>query len=196
MVPLVDPIASASASRQLLGRLLICVTVAMSIGRVNAQLATEPALKAAFLYNFAKFAEWPADILAPGQRLSLCVVGDKGVADALEQTINGHAIESHELTVAVVTADGPIRSCHLLYVVGLDVRQSTHLIEALKGAAVFTVSDGDKFAESGGVAQLIQESGRMRFAINVAAAQRARLQLSSKLLSLAKVVKDQNYVQP
>ena len=153
-------------------------------------------VKAAFLYNFAKFAEWPADALVPGQRLSLCVLGDNAVADALEQTIKGHTIENHELTVQVVNADGPIRSCHLLYVGGFDAKRATQLIEALKGAPVFTVSDGDKFAELGGVAQLILENDKMRFAINVASAQRARLQLSSKLLSLAKIVKDEHYVQP
>jgi hypothetical protein len=165
-------------------------------GSVAAQGVSGTALKAAFLYNFAKFAEWPADILAPGQRLSLCVLGDNAIADALEQTIKGHTIESHELTVQVVSADWPIRSCHVLYVGGLDAKGAIQLIEALKGAPVFTVSDVDKFAELGGVAQLILENDKVRFAINVASAQRARLVLSSKLLSLAKIVKDEHYVQP
>ena len=163
----------------------------MSHSRVSAQPTTVSAVRAAFLYNFAKFAEWPADALAPGQKLSLCVLGDNAVADALEQTIKGHTIENHELTVQVVRAGWPIPSCHLLYVGELDAKGAIQLIEALKGAPVLTVSDCDKFAELGGVAQLILESGRMRFAINVAAAQRARLQLSSKLLSLAKIVKDE-----
>ena len=195
----VGPIVAALTSRRQLGRLLIRVMlplVAMSNGSVAAQGVSGTALKAAFLYNFAKFAEWPADALAPTQRLSLCVVGVDAVADALEQTIKGHTIEGHDLSVQVVTADGPIRSCHLLYAGGLDSRQSIQLIDALKGAPVFTVSDGDNFAELGGVAQLILEKDRMRFAINVAAAQRARLQLSSKLLSLATIVKDERHVQP
>jgi hypothetical protein len=176
--------------------ILAVALIEMWSGALRAQSTTVPAVKAAFLYNFAKFAEWPADILAPGQRLSLCVIGDNAVTDALKQTIKGHTIESHELTVQVVNADGPIRSCHLLYAGGLDAKQAIQLIDALKGAPVFTVSDGDKFAELGGVAQLILENDRMRFAINVASAQRARLQLSSKLLSLAKIVKDEHYVQP
>src|SRR2546425_12926839 len=87
-------------------------------GSVAAQGVSGTALKAAFLYNFAKFAEWPADILAPGQKLSLCVVGDNAVADALEQTIKGHTIEYHELTVQGGNADRPIRSRDLLYVGG------------------------------------------------------------------------------
>jgi hypothetical protein len=190
--------ATPAPSRRRGGRLgvLIAIFAFMWNGAVAAQGVSGTAIKAAFLYNFAKFADWPADILAPGKRLSLCVLGDNALADALEQTIKGHTIESHELTVQVITADGPIRSCHLLYVGGLDVKGAIQLIESLKGAAVFTVSDGDKFAESGGVAQLILEKDKMRFAINISAAQRARLQLSSKLLSLAKIVKDEHYVQP
>src|SRR6185436_17872859 len=82
-----------------------------------AETATSAvAVKAAFLFNFAKFAEWPPDALAPGQRLSLCVVGDASVADALEQTISGRPFEGHELSVQVLGVDGPLRSCHLLYV--------------------------------------------------------------------------------
>ena len=176
--------------------MVVAIVALVWSGSLAAQSVSAAALKAAFLYNFAKFAVWPADILAPGQRLSLCVVGDDAVADALGQTIKGHTIEGHELAVQVVNADGPIRSCHLLYVDGLDVKRSTQLIEALKGASAFTVSDGDKFAELGGVAQLILENNRMRFAVNIASAQRARLQLSSKLLSLATIVKDGHDVQP
>ena len=140
---------------------------------------TAPALKAAFLYNFAKFAEWPADALAPGQRLSLCVVGDNAVADALEQTIKGRDVDNHELTVEVIKADGPIRSCHLLYVSGLDRKQAGQLLDSLKNTSIFTVSDGDQFAEMGGVAQLILENDRMRFAVNVGAARRARTSRSA-----------------
>jgi hypothetical protein len=167
----------------------LVVTAAASLA--YAETVTAPAVKAAFLYNFAKFTEWPSDTLAPRQRLALCVIGDMAVAEALAQTIKGRSIDGHELAMEVVEADGPIRSCHLLFVGGPDVKRSAQLFQALKGAAVFTVSDGDKFAELGGVAQLIPENDRIRFAINVMSAERARLRLSSKLLSLATIVKDQ-----
>jgi hypothetical protein len=162
---------------------------------VRAQGVTAPALKAAFLYNFANFTEWPADVLAPGHRLSLCVIGDNAVADALEQTIKGRGVDNHELTVTVIkAADGPILLCHLLYIGGVDTKRTDQLLFALSGTSVFTVGDGDRFAELGGVAQLILESGRMRFGINVEAARRAHLKISSKLLSLAKIIKDSNDV--
>jgi hypothetical protein len=173
---------------------LATMTLSSSL-RSSAQSATAAALTSAFLYNFAKFTEWPSDSLPPGQRLTLCVIGDNAVADALGLTIKGHAIEGHELTVEVLKTDASARSCHLLYASGLDEKRSLQLIENLKAATVLTASDADRFAELGGVAQLILEGGRMRFVINVSAAQRARLQLSSKLLSLARIVKDEQHVQ-
>ena len=175
--------------------LLFCGVVAIATLSLSArpygQSATAAALTSAFLFNFAKFTDWPADSLAPGQRLAMCIVGDDAVAGALEQTIKGHAIESHELTVEVLKPDAPARSCHLLYVSGLDEKRSVQIIESLKTASVLTASDAQRFAQLGGIAQLTLENGRMRFAINVSAAQRARLQLSSKLLSLARIVKDE-----
>jgi hypothetical protein len=169
---------------------VICLCLGVWAAPVAGQQATVPHLKAAFLSNFAKFTEWPADALSAGERLSLCVLGDASVADALERTINGRHVESHELVVQIVNMDGPLRSCHILYATGLDTARSTQLLKSLIGVAVFTVSDSDQFAEFGGTAQLILDGNRMRFAINVGSAQRARLTLSSKLLGLAKIVKD------
>jgi hypothetical protein len=152
------------------------------------------ALKAAFLYNFAKFSAWPADVLARGQRLTMCVVGDGAVADALGQTIAGHAIDGHELIVAILKVDESASGCQLLYVSGAEIKRAAALLTGAMDGSVFTVSDADKFAESGGVAQLIVENDRMRFAINLDAAQRGRVHLSSKLLALAKIVKDNRTV--
>jgi len=132
--------------------------------------------------------------LAPGQRLSLCVVGDNAVASALEQTIRGQDVDHHELTVEVVKADGPLRSCHLLYISGLDRKRAGELLDSLKNTSIFTVGDGERFAELGGVAQLILENDRMRFAVNMGAARRANLKISSKLLNLARIVKDEHDV--
>jgi hypothetical protein len=181
-------------------RWIVAAAIALSVAfrplSASAQNSTTVALKAAFLYNFAKFAEWPAAALAPGQRLSLCVLGEQAIADALELTISGRAVDGHELTVQMVKADGPLRSCHLLYIGDRDTKRVALVLEALKGAPVLTVGEGDKFAASGGVAQLIVENDRMRFAVNVTSARRSGLKMSSKLLSLATIVKDEIDAQP
>jgi hypothetical protein len=154
-----------------------------------AQDVSVPVLKAAFLENFAKFAEWPDDAMPPGHVFTFCVAGDKTVASALERGIKQHPGPA-PTSVVFVTVDGALRSCQLLYLGGLDLKHSSRAVDALKGLPVFTVSDVEGFAELGGVAQLRLENGRIRFVINPAAAQRARLALSAKLLSLATLVKD------
>ena len=124
----------------------------------------------------------------------MCVVGDEVVAGALDQTTKGHMIEGHDLAVTVRKADESSAGCHLLYVSASEIKRSAGLLLQARGGSVFTVSDADGFVESSGVAQLIVEHDRMRFAINLGSAQRARLNISSKLLSLAKIVKERSNV--
>ena len=156
-----------------------------------AQGTSEPALKALFLFNFVKFTEWPAEALSPNSVLRMCVLGDQEVGTALEDVVKNHQVDGHSLIVTRVNVDGALTSCHVLYVTGIDRRRSAQLIERVKGASVFTVSDLDAFAAFGGVGQLFPENGKMRFALNPASAQRAGLRISAKLLALAKVVKDE-----
>lgn len=168
--------------------------LAVLVGTASASASDQPVqisrVKAAFLFNFAKFTEWPADRLPLGDTLAMCVVGDFPVADALEITIKGRLVEGHPLSVQLLKADGPLRSCHLVFVGGSEAKRSAEILETLRDASILSVGDAPAFAELGGVAQLIVENERMRFAVNVTAAQRARLQLSSKLLSLATIVRD------
>jgi len=168
--------------------------VALTGRTATAQNVTVPALKAAFLYNFAKFTEWPAEAAPPGAPLVLCVLGDGDVADALEGTVKGRSIDGHDLSIRRVKLDSSVRTCHLLYVSSLDEKRSLELLDLVKGASVLTVSDLDHFAQLGGVAHFFTEAGKMRFAINVESAQRAKIHLSSKLLGLATVVKDERNV--
>jgi hypothetical protein len=167
-------------------RLFAVMLLMTSIGRTAAaQDVTAPVLKAAFLYNFAKFTEWPSGALAPRQRLSLCVVGDRGVAAALEQTINGNAIENHELTVTLLRPETPTLGCHLLYISATESKHIDGLLAHVKDAPVLTASDADAFLSSGGIAQLIVQKNQIQFGINAAAAGRAGIRLSSKLLRLS-----------
>jgi hypothetical protein len=149
------------------------------------------AVKAAFLYNFAKFAEWPADSIAPGAPLIACT-NDTAVADSLAQLLKGHDVNGRTVEVRRISADSvQLRGCHMLYLWNMNAAQSRRLIDALNGAAVLTVSDFNRFAALGGIVQFIDGNGRLRFAINIAAMHRQRLLLSSKLLSLASIVEDE-----
>jgi hypothetical protein len=156
----------------------------------GAQSAPEPVLKAAFIYNFAKFAEWPADA-PPADPLTICVLGEAAIAEALDEAVKGRTVDGRKTVVVRVKPEG-FRACHVLYLAGLSPKRAQEIVDELKGAPVLTVGDREQFAQGGGIAGLFVEQGRMRFAINLEAAQRCRLRISSRLLSLAKIVKDDN----
>lgn len=148
-------------------------------------------VKAAFLYNFAKLAEWPVNSLAPDGSLAVCT-NDTAVADSLAQLLKARDAHDHAIDVRRVRIDSAeIRSCHLLYVCDLNQARLAQLVETVNGASVLTVSDFERFAALGGVVQFVEDGGRLRFAINLDSMRRHRLQLSSRLLALASIVKDE-----
>jgi hypothetical protein len=185
-----------TARRHLIGRALfghvlamLAVTPLAASATAPADRASESAVRAALVYNFAKFTEWPPNRIAPGELLTLCVADDSSMADELEELVANRTVGQRGLMVRRVRLDQSLLTCHLLYAHGLDAKRTARLLELVGSAPILTLSDYDEFARIGGIANFFVDGGRIRFAINVAAVQRARLQVSSKLLVLAKVVK-------
>jgi hypothetical protein len=170
----------------LVGALIVLLASPLPIAAA-VDVAPDVAVKAAFLYNFAKFAEWPA--LAAGAPLVICVVGDDRLAAAMVETVRGQVLGGHALEVAQSREPAQWRSCHLLFIADAEVRHAAAGLEALKSLPVLTISDGKDFARATGVTELFIEAGRMRFAINLDAADSSGLHLSSRLLGLAKIVR-------
>jgi hypothetical protein len=167
----------------------VSVAVFASVVSVNAgQTGTELDLKAAFLFNFARFAVWPIESLPVGGPLTFCVLGDAFVAQSLERIALGKTIDGHALIVTRVKRDGPLRACQILYTGRVDKNRALELLGAVDGAAVLTVSDLESFTHIGGTAELYVEGNRLRFSVNVDAAHKSRVQLSAQLLRLAKLV--------
>jgi hypothetical protein len=156
----------------------------------TAQPQEGPALTAAFLYNFAKFTEWPVENLPAGGTLVLCALDDPAVARALDQAASGQRIGEHPVVVRQGKAEGPIDACHVLYIGRTDARRTSLLLDAVKGQPVLTVGVLPAFTKIGGTVRLFVEDGRMRFAVNLESAQRVSLRLSSGMLRLARIVKD------
>jgi hypothetical protein len=165
------------------------VLFALCVWQARAQEATEGVLKGAFIYNFAKFTEWPEDVLRSNEPLIACVVGDDAVADALARNIKDRLIAGHPVMVATRTADA-LQGCHVLYVSSGSARAVAQAVASVATSPVLTISDVDEFARAGGIAQLFVEGGKMRFRVNLGSVKRSGLQLSSRLLSLAELVHD------
>ena len=152
-----------------------------------AQAPSAPALKAAFILNFARFAEWPDGARPPGTPVRACILGDPQVAKALEETTRREKARDAQLHVSEPEPD-MVTDCDLVYASGLDRKQTAIVLAAVKGAPVLTVSDTDGFTRTGGMVELYLEDGRMRFAIHPQSLQRSRLRMSAQVLSLASVV--------
>jgi hypothetical protein len=152
----------------------------------TAQDVTEPALKATFIYNFAKFTTWP-DALPTSEPWVICVLGDTAVGDALTRAVEGRALAGHAMKVLQMTPVPPPRSCHVLYISGVTAAQAAQLVTGLRDQPVLTISDLRGFTAMGGIAQCYFEYGQMRFSVRRASAARVNLQISSRLLVLAKL---------
>lgn len=159
-------------------------------GVARAQDVSDVQVKAAFLYNFARFVEWPHDAFAgPGAPIFLGVIGNNSFARTLEQTVRGRLINGRPILVKVLTADGDLKSCHILYVQSMSDRRTSAILANTVGASVLTVGDSEHFAHIGGVINFFVQDSRVRFEINPDAAERAHLRISAKLLALARVVR-------
>ena len=171
---------------------LACAFAALPL---QAQVATAPEVKAAFLLNFVKFTTWPASAAPYGADLTMCVVGDGRVVLALDEVTHGQRIDGRGIVVVELADQDDVRRCHLLYASGLRADREQSLVEATRGRPILTASDSSTFMKRGGIAAFHIAGGRMKFSVNPSAAKRAQLRISSRLLSLAAIVKDGNDVQ-
>jgi hypothetical protein len=153
----------------------------------QAQTSDEYQVKAAFLYNFAKFVDWPAEAFSgSGAQLVIGVVGDDPFGGALDQAINGKSIGGHSLTIRRLKWGQDLRSCHILFISSSERKRLPQIIQSVRGASVLTVGDVDGFNQQGGIINFVLESSKVRFEINARASDQVRLRISSKLLALAK----------
>lgn len=150
----------------------------------------EYAVKAAFLYQFMQFIEWPpeafADATAP---IVVGVLGDDPFDDSLRRATEGRTAQGRPLVIRAVKHGEPLRHCHVLFVSASEEGRIPDVLRTLGTAAVFTVGDSAGFAEAGGTLNFVTEAARVKFEVNLAAAERARVRISSKLLSIARIVK-------
>lgn len=156
-------------------------------GRAQAE-APEDEIKAAMIYNIAKFADWPSSTLKNGSSpLVMCVVGGGPFASTLENTVHERTNRSHPIAVRRIEAAAESVSCHMLYVRSADAKRNAELLQAVKTSPVLTVGDAPDFLAWGGIVGFVSARGKISLEINPAAAKRAGIAISSKLLRLATV---------
>jgi hypothetical protein len=185
-----DPGSRASPGRTIYRLALALALLAPGLGRCLAEdlsSGDEYQVKALFLYNFAKFVEWPAAMRSGP--ICIGILGSDPFGDVLDRAVAGKIVNGRGFMVKRFSSEMEARQCHIVFVSVADKRRVGSIVEGLKGRGVLTVGDSHGFAESGGVINFVIMDDRVRFEVNIRAAEEAGLKLSSKLLSLAKSVR-------
>jgi len=157
-----------------------------SVGQV--QTASEYQVEAAYLYNFAKFTEWPKQSLpdGPSPLVIGAAGGDSEFLEVLRRTVAGKTIGTHPVAVKRVSSLDEMKSCHLVFFRSSDRKRTQSAIAGLGQASVLLVGMEQTFLQQGGMITLVLENGRIRFEVDQASLDRANIRLSPNLLTLAK----------
>jgi hypothetical protein len=159
---------------------------------LNEETAEYP-VKLAFLFNFTKFVEWPPDSYRdPGAPLAICIVGSDPFSPDLEEELRTRKVGNHPVEVNRLRPNDTLSVCHIVFVPVTEKDRAARIVKSLKGSSALTVGETEGFALQGGIINLTVEYNTLHFEVNPLAAARAGLKISSKLLSMAKIVKEQD----
>jgi YfiR/HmsC-like len=173
-----------------IGAVFVFVAVCSALA-VQAAVTSEYDLKAAFVFNFVKFTEWPAEELGKSDDpFIIGVLGKDPFGAALDKAIEGETVHNKKIVVRrFPRMDQAAANSHTLFISGSEEHNLPAILKILEGQAVLTVSEITNFSERGGVIELKKENSRIGFEINILAAKRAGLGMNAQLLRLAKVVR-------
>lgn len=149
---------------------------------------SEYEVKAAFIHNIVKLVEWPIPS-APAQTLRLCILG-QGPFGATADALRHKQIDGMDWEVVNAGPKTGLRECRVLFITASEAGNLKHILDSIKGSAVLTVGDSAGYAGQGVMVNFYLEDERVRFEINVEAARRVDLKISSQLLKLARVVQE------
>lgn len=158
--------------------------------RAQGRKSTEYDLKAAYLYNFGKFTRWPASVTSTSNEVfPICVLGRNPFGSSLDATVKGESIDGKSLAVRYLGSVGEVSGCRILFVSDSEEYRVDAILAEVAKRPILTVSDIADFADRGGDIEFLRVGEKIRFKVNLGAAERAGLALSSDLLKVAVSVK-------
>jgi hypothetical protein len=154
-----------------------------------AQTVDEYQVKAAFLYNFARFVEWPAlTFKTEKDPLRICVLGQNPFGNALAEAVGGKAVLGRAFVLSDIADTKQVSECQILFIGSSERKRLRSIFAELRTTGILTVGETEGFASQGGIVNFKLDDGRVRLEINTDAAARANLRISAKVLSLAQIV--------
>jgi hypothetical protein len=154
------------------------------------QKPNEYQVKAAYLYNFGRFVQWPAKGTRNNESaFTICILGQDPFGPVLDSTLAGEAIDGKPVVTRRLSKPQEAADCRILFINSTEQKRLREILAALDKESVLTVSDMPDFSRRGGMIQFVLEGERVRFEVNLASAENARLTLSSELLKVATTVR-------
>ena len=179
--------AASRATVCLIGAWVWCAWPAAAQDRI---IEREYQLKAAFLYNFAKFVEWPDDNFADASApMVFCILGEDPFGGSLEAVVHDKNINGRGIIVHRAEKLSGLEICHVLFVSESWRGGLGDIFNALAESDILTVGDRDRFAHDGGMINMVRKRNKIRFQINQLAVTRTGLEMNYRLLTLAEIVK-------
>ena len=168
---------------------MLCLIIAIGLpADICAGTVEEYSVKAALVFNFARFTDWPLDTLADfPETFNICVFGEDAILEAFAG-VAGKRVKGRRIIVKRVRRMRTSGNCNLLFVSGSDRKNLPKIFAAIKGKPVLTIGEMAGFTEAGGIINLIKTGNRIKFEVNLKAAQKAGLKISSRILKLATIV--------
>src|SRR5438309_143637 len=172
----------------------ICLSMALGghAEALDSSDSSEYLIKAGFIYNFAKLVEWPtASFAQPDSPIVIGILGEDPFGATLDKIVADKKINGRGIAVKRVKWSRDIKDlkdCNILFVSSSEKEHIESVIEAMKGLPILTIGDAPGFAKRGGIMNFVLEENKVRFEVNVEAAKHADLTISSRLLTLAKIV--------
>lgn len=150
---------------------------------------SEYEVKAAYLYNFGKFVKWPSNMPSQGNVFPVCILGNDPFGSVLDSLVNGESIDGKRLSARRINSPADAAKCRVLYINVADDARLSAILVGLRDSPVLTVGESPVFIDRGGIVQFVMQNERVRFVVNLGAAEKAGLVLSSELLKVAVSVK-------
>jgi hypothetical protein len=158
--------------------------------------SSEYLIKAGFIYNFANLVEWPVTSFAQADSpIVIAILGQDHFGAILDRVLDGKKVNGRRFVIKrlrsvseLMRSTPTLKECQVLYVSSSELSHVNEAIQLVKGLPILTIGEIPGFAKSGGIINLVVEDNRVRFEVNVDAARQAELNISSRLLALARIV--------
>lgn len=171
---------------------MVCLIAPPLLAGFSGSQVDEYQVKAAFLLNFVRFVDWPPTAFeSASSPIVIGIVGEDPFGDEIDRLVEHKTVNGHAVEIRRFHDWKSLGKCHVLFVSGSDRQQAAKVIDAVRRSAVMTVGEAEGFAQAGGICNFTREGARIGFEINVNAATRAGLTLSSRLLALARIVREE-----